>query len=221
MIKYGIGILLAIGLFAFGFHMGATEHTQAFSDIKWTDVGALVVTAFGFSFGFLTYFQWLGGKRKEDAYLAAKKYITALEEVEEHLHELLLQYNHIFQKATLSKGGKNTSTKHIEHLSSIWNHLYQDRRNLYKAHRELEFWNVKLNPEFAEDYQTMKQLVKDISLLCSSLNHYLSHFIDNNKEDGHLVVEHKEEFDRLYEEIHQLAKKRVQSGFTAIFKFTN
>ncbi|MGP9799541.1 hypothetical protein [Rheinheimera sp. NSM] len=219
MMKYGIGLLVAICLLVIGYCIGTTEHKNMFSGVKWTDIGTLLVTFFGFAFGFFTYFQWLSSKRKEDAYLAAKKYVASIDEIEEHLHELLFQYNHLCPVPGLLVERKDISVKRIEHLNNVWSYLYQARRSLYKSHRELEFWNVKLTDVFSEDYEAMNKSLDNISVVSSVLNNQLFHFIDNNMENMDFVIRHKKQFDELYNGIHQVTQKRVQCGFKEIFRF--
>ncbi|WP_147207667.1 hypothetical protein, partial [Pseudoalteromonas nigrifaciens] len=147
-------ILMVVGLYlvACGFFIGVTDRAAMFDGVKWTDVGTLVVTSLGFIFGFYTYFQWLNNKRKEDSYLVAKRYIAAIDEIEENLHELRFHYDHICPTPGLMVEDKDVSIKRIEHLNIVWGNLYQARRNLYKSNRELSFWNVCLAKEAVEDY---------------------------------------------------------------------
>lgn len=219
MMKYGIGLFLALCLLVIGYFIGATEHKDIFLDVKWTDIGTLLVTFFGFSFGFFTYFQWLSSKRKEDAYLAAKKYIASIDEIEEHLHELLFQYNHICPAPGVVVESKDVSVKRIEHLNNVWSYLYQARRGLYKARRELEFWSVRLTDVFSEDCKAMNKSLDNISVVSSALNNQLFHFIESNMKNMDSVIQHKKQFDGLYEDIHQVTQKRVRCGFKAIFRF--
>lgn len=219
MMKLGICFFVALFLLVIGYYIGATEHKNIFSDVKWTDIGTLIVTFVGFAFGFFTYFQWLSSKRKEDAYLAAKKYIASIDEIEEHLHELLFQYNHICPAPGVVIENKDLSANRIEHLNNVWNYLYQARRSLYKSHRELEFWNVRLTSGFSEDYKTVNKSLDKISVVCSSLNNQLFHFIKSNMKNINSVIQHKKQFDELYNGIHEVTQKRVQCGFKAIFRF--
>lgn len=216
--KYGIGLFIALCLLAFGFCIDATEYKNVFSAVKWTDVGTLLVTFFGFSFGFFTYFQWLNGKRKEDSYLAEKKYIASIDEVEENLHELLFQYNHICPAPGLVVENKDISIRRIEHLNNVCNYLYQARRSLYKSHRELEFWNVKLNDSFSENYKAMSKLLDSISVVSFVLNNQLFHFIESSEKINN-VVQSKKQLDELFKEIYQVIQRRVQCGFKSIFRF--
>lgn len=219
MMNYGIGFLVAICLFALGYYIGATEYEGAFTGVIWTDVGTLFVTFFGFAFGFLTYFQWQSNKRKEDAYSAAKQYVAALDEVDDHLRELQMHYNHMCPAQGAPVASRGLSGKRIEHLNSIWNYLYQARRALYKAHRELDFWHVKLINGFADDYINTVALLSSMSVACAALNNQLFHLIHSEMENMSEVIQHKEQFDELYNQIHQVAQRRVQYGFKAMFRF--
>lgn len=219
MMKYGISLFVMLSLLFIGFCIGATEYKNIFSEVKWTDVGTLLVTFFGFAFGFFTFFQWLNDKRKDDAYLAAKKYIASIDEVEEQLQELIFHYNHICPAPGVAVENKDVSIRRIEHLNNVWKYLYQARRNLYKSHRELQFWNVRLEGRFIEDYKIMNELLDSISIVSSTLNNQLFHFVENNLKNMSDVVQHKNRFDDIYNEIHQVTQMRVQCGFKAIFNF--
>jgi hypothetical protein len=219
MMKYGIGLFVALFLFVFGYCVGATEHKNTFSDVKWTDVGTLFVTFLGFSFGFFTYFQWVSSKHKDDAYLAAKKYVASIDEIEEHLHELLFQYNHICPAPGVVVECNDVSVKRIDHLNNVCSYLYQARGSLHKSHRELEFWNVRLIDGFSEDHKVVNKSLDNISVVCSALNNQLFHFIESNMQNMDSVIRHKKQFDELYNVIHQITQKRVQYGFKTLFKF--
>lgn len=220
MMKYGNRFFVALCLLVIGYCIGVTENKSIFSDVKWTDIGMLLVTFFGFAFGFFTYFQWQSNKRKEDAYLAAKKYIVSIDEIEEHLHELLFQYNHICPAPGVAVENKDVSVKRIEHLNNVLNYLYQARRRLYKSHRELEFWNVRLTDGFSEDYKAVNKSLDNISVVSSALNNQLFHFIESDMKNINSVIQHKDRFDELYNGIHKVTQKRVQCGFKAVFKFS-
>jgi hypothetical protein len=219
MMKYGIWLFIALCLLVIGYCIEATEHKSIFLDVKWTDIGSLLLTFFGFSFGFFTYFQWQSSKRKEDAYLAAKKYIASIDEIEEHLHELLFQYSHICPAPGVVVENHDVSVKRIEHLNNVWNSLYQARQSLYKSHRELEFWNVRLADGFSEDYKVVNKSLDNISIVSSALNNQLFHFIESNMKNIDYVIQHKNQFDELYSGINKVTQKRVQCGFKSIFRF--
>ncbi|WP_279448895.1 hypothetical protein [Aeromonas hydrophila] len=68
-----------------------------------------------------------------------KKYIASIDEIEEQLHELIYQYNHICPAPGLLVESHDVSLKRVEHLYSVLEYLYQARRNLLKSHRELGF----------------------------------------------------------------------------------
>ena len=219
MMKYGMAFFVVLCLLVIGYCIGATEHKNIFSGVKWTDVGTLLVTFWGFAFGFLTYFQWQSSKRKEDAYLAAKKYIVSIDEIEELLHELWFQYGHICPAPGLMVEKKDVSLKRIEHLNTVCVYLYQARRRLYKSHRELEFWNVSLADGFSEDYKAVNKLLDDISVVSSALNNQLFNFIEIDINNEEFVIKHKERFDDYFNRIHTVTQKRLRCGFKAIFRF--
>ncbi|HHI93253.1 MAG TPA: hypothetical protein ENK04_07040 [Gammaproteobacteria bacterium] len=186
---------------------------------KWTDIGTLLITFTGLTFGFVTYFQWLKNKRKEDAYLVAKKYVASISEIEEQLHELIYQYEHICPAPGVVVENNDVSLKRIEHLHNVWDYLYQARRNLFKSHRELVFWNVNLVSDFEDQHKAINKSLDNISVVSSALNNQLFHFIKNDMNNMSDVISHKKQFDKLYNEIHNFTKKRVDYSFKAMFKF--
>ncbi|MCS6134160.1 hypothetical protein G3496_04360 [Shewanella baltica] len=215
-------VILAIVVFysiTVVFFIGVTEHKTMFNDVKWTDVGTLLVTFLGFAFGFYTYFQWLGNKRKEDSYISAKRYLSAIDEVEENLHELAFHYNHICPTPGLLIEDKDVSIKRIEHLHNVWGNLYQSRRNLYKANRELAFWNVELVPDAKQNYDFLNQSLDNISVVSSALNSQLHHFICKDSSNMNEVIRHKERFDELQRSAYKVAQHRIDTGFKAMFRF--
>ncbi len=107
----------------------------------------------------------------------------------------------------------------FEFRNNVWNYLYQARRRLYKSHRELEFWNVRLTDGFSEDYRAVNKSLDNISVVSSALNNQLYHFIESNMKNMDSVIQHKKQFDELYKGILKVTQKRVQCGFKAIFRF--
>lgn len=217
--KAVILLIVALYLVTVGFFIGATEHKAMFNSVKWTDVGTLIVTFLGFAFGFYTYFQWLGNKRKEDSYISAKRYLSAIDEIEENLHELAFHYNHICPTPGLFVENKDLSVKRIEHLHNVWGNLYQARRNLYKTNRELAFWNVKLTSDAKGNYDFLNKSLDNISVVSSALNNQLHHYICKERNNINVVVQHKERFDELHKSAHKVVQHRVDTGFKAMFTF--
>lgn len=177
------------------------------------------MTFLGFTFAFVTYFQWLKNKRKEDAYLVAKKYVASIDEIEEQLHELLYQYDHICPAPGVFVENNDVSLKRIEHLHNVWEYLYQARRNLYKSHRELAFWDVNLISDFKDHHDEINKSLDNISVVSSALNNQLFHFIKSEMKNMGEVISHKKRFDELFNKIHIVTQKRVECGFKDMFKF--
>jgi len=217
--KYMITILVAAFLLAIAFCIGATKFQGTFNGIKWTDIGSLIVTFLGFSFAFVTYFQWQKNKRKEDAYLVAKKYVASIDEVEEQLHELIFQYDHICPAPGVFVENNDVSLKRIEHLNNVWVNLYQARRNLFKSHRELAFWNVSLVSDFKEHHNAINKSLDHVSVVSSALNNQLFHYIKSGLQNMGEVISHKKQFDALFNQIHSVTQKRVECGFKDMFQF--
>lgn len=217
--KKVVVLLIGMYLVAVGFFIGATDHAKMFDSIKWTDVGTLIVTFLGFTFAFFTYYQWLNNKRKEDSYIAAKRYIAAIDEIEENLHELRYHYDHICPVPGLVIEDQDVSIKRVEHLNIVWGNLYQARRSLYKSNRELSFWNVHLDDAAKESYESMNQHLDSISVIASALNSQLYHFVSDNMRNMDEVISHKKRFDELYSQLHKVVQERVSRGFKSMFIF--
>ncbi|WP_429181349.1 hypothetical protein [Aeromonas salmonicida] len=212
-------VLAGLYLVAVGFFIGVTDHETMFDSVKWTDIGTLSVTFLGFTFGFYTYYQWLNNKRKEDSYIAAKRYIAAIDEIEENLHELRFHYDHICPAPGVGVEGQDISTKRVEHLNTVWGNLYQARRSLYKSNRELSFWNVRLDETAKQSYDSMNQYLDSISVVSSALNSQLYHFIRNNMQNMNEVISHKKKFDELHYLLHGEIQHRIDRGFKSMFLF--
>jgi hypothetical protein len=187
--------------------------------IPYWSIDAVLVTLLVFTLAFVTYYQWLKNKRKEDAYLVAKKYVASIDEIEEQLHELIYQYDHICPAPGVIVENNDVSLKRIEHLHNVWEYLYQARRNLYKSHRELAFWDVNLVSEFKGHHDEINKSLDNISVDSSSLNNQLFHFIKSEMKYMGEVISHKKRFDELFNKIHTVTQKRVECGFKDMFKF--
>ncbi|ELZ1717798.1 hypothetical protein SD909_004207 [Vibrio parahaemolyticus] len=218
MKKVVIG-LTGIYLVAVGFFIGVTDRESMFDSVKWTDIGTLIVTFLGFTFGFYTYFQWLNNKRKEDSYIAAKRYIASIDEIEENLHELRFHYDHICPAPGVVVEDQSVSIKRVEHLNNVWVNLYQARRSLYKSNRELSFWNVRLDDSAIKNYESMNQYLDSISVVSSALNSQLYHFVSGNMQNMGEVINHKKRFDELHSQLHEAIQHRISRGFKSMFLF--
>lgn len=212
-------VIVVLYLIAIICFIGITDHKTMFDSVKWTDIGGLIVTFLGFIFGFYTYFQWLNNKRKEDSYVAAKRYIAAIDEIDENLHELRFHYDQICPVPGLMVEDQDVSLKRVEHLNIVWGNLYQARRNLYKSNRELSFWNVHLSHASKESYDSLNKSLDDVSVVSSALNSQLYHFVSSSKQNMHEVISHKRRFDELHILCHKAIQHRVDSGFKSIFSF--
>ena len=211
--------LCVVGVTFIGVLITLTDRQQIFTDVKWTDIGGLLVTFFGFLFGFHTYFQWLNGKRKEDAYLSAKRYVASIEEIEEHLHELDYQYFHICPAAGTIVESNDISLKRVEHLHSVLEYLYIARRNMHKCHRELTFWNVRLIDEFDGRHKDINKVLDNISVVSSALNSQLSIFVKNDMSNMNEVINQKKRFDELYDNYKSHTSHRMGRGFKSMYLF--
>lgn len=220
--KHWFVILSGLCLLLIGILIGATAFENTLSAVLWTDIATFLVAFFGVAFGFFTYFQWLNDKRRDDAYLAAKKYHAAIDEISQYLHELLTQYDHISPPPGTVIETDGPSIKRIEHLHTVWNLLYQARRICHASHRELGFWGARLADRFEEDYKAMNRLLDQIALKSSTLN---SQLLDACKDDQHQrkaieeIVHSKHQFEQLHSELHQILQRSLRCDFKELFRF--
>ncbi|MGL6576536.1 hypothetical protein ACSZOM_10055 [Aeromonas hydrophila] len=212
--------LIGLYLITVGFFIGASESKDMFSGIKWTDIGTLLVTFLGFCFGFITYFRWLNNKKNEDSYLAAKRYLASIDEIEEHLNEMMVNYDALCPVPGALIESIAISTRRIEHLYNVYELLYQSRRNLYKAHRELAFWNVTLTENSKQQYIELNKKLDSIGVICSCLTSQLHYLVTNDYKNMNEVINHKKLFNQRYADIHKITSQRVSDGFKSMFKFS-
>ncbi|MEI8618427.1 hypothetical protein P4S63_18700 [Pseudoalteromonas sp. B193] len=117
--------------------------------------------------------------------------MASIDEIEEQLHELLYQYDHILSCSGVFVENNDVSLKRIEHLHNVWEYLYQARRNLYKSHRELAFWDVNLISDFKDHHDEINKSLDNISVVSSALNNQLFHFIKSEMKNMGEVISHK------------------------------
>lgn len=217
--KYFAGFLITIYLITVGIFIGSTNNAKMFNDVKWTDIGTLLVTFLGFCFAFITYHQWLTNKRKEDSYLAAKRYLTLVYEIEEFLNLMLFNYNYMCPTPGLPIENTELSIKRIEVLLNIQQTLIQTHQKIYTAHRELAFWNVSLTNKFEAQHVLLNKKLHSAEMVSDCLTNHLHIFIKSDMSNMNDVIRHKEMFDDLCKSIQQITNQRVEMGFKSMFTF--
>jgi Txe/YoeB family toxin of Txe-Axe toxin-antitoxin module len=218
--KYILFLLsTAILAFVLGFCFGATDYHESFKGVPWTNIVSTVTTLSGFLLAFTTYYQWLSNKKRDDAYLVAKNYLSALNEIREILRELNFQYWHLCPSPGQLVEQKETYSKRIEHVSNLSHSLYLARVNLNQAKSELTFWKVRLSDSFEEKHNFFNKDLTNIGVVMTGFNSQLYHYHVKDNENIGEVLSHKEMYDSYVNSVTSVLDERVLLGFEKVFKF--
>jgi hypothetical protein len=218
--KYILFLLLTTILaFILGFCFGATDYHESFKGIPWTNIVSTVTTLSGFLLAITTYNQWLSNKKRDDAYLVAKNYLSALNEIREILRELSFQYWHLCPSEGLLVEAKEISGKRIEHANNLSHSLYLARVNINQAKSELTFWNVRLSDSFEEKHKSFNNNLASVDVIMMGLNSQLYQYHVKDKENLGDVLSHKEMYDKYMNSVTDILDERVLLGFEKVFKF--
>lgn len=212
-------IILVILTLSLGFIVGSSNYQSLMGDVKWTDIASISITFFGFSLAFYTYHQWLNDRRKEDSYISAKKYLAAIEQLQETLNELSFHYGKMCPAPGVIVESKPVSSQRIEHASKVWHQLYQSKVLLLNSKRELAFWNVELTVSFDKKHGELIKSLNDISVISECLNSQLHHMILQKPDNMQEVVREKQMFDESLGVVSNIFHQRITMGFENVFKF--
>ncbi len=211
--------MLSIATFLLGLCIGASEYRSALSGIKWTDVASLSFTFFGFCLAFYTYSQWLNNKKKEDSYLIAKKYLSAIDQVRECLNDLSYHYHYLCPVPGLLVETKEMSAQRIEHVNKVWHELYQSKVKVLNSKRELAFWKVSLTEDFSEKHDSFIKALDSISVVSNCLNSQLYHLLLKDGGNMNEVEREKKMLDEKFFAAHKIISERIDMGFENVFSF--
>ncbi len=202
-----------------GLCIGASEYKSALNGIKWTDVGSLLLTFFGFCLAFYTYHQWLNKKKKDDSYLIAKKYLSAIERVRECLYDISFHYHSMCPAPGVIVEPKEVSAQRIEHVNKVWHELYQSKVMVLDSKRELAFWDVSLTDDFSEKHNEFIKNMDSISVISNCLNSQLYHFLIKDDDNMSEVIREKKMLDEKIRAVHEVISQRIEIGFEKVFHF--
>lgn len=211
--------IFSVITFIIGLCIGASEFKSALIGIKWTDIASLLLTFFGFSLAFYTYHQWLNNKKKEDSYLIAKKYLSAIDQVRECLNDLSFHYNLMCPAAGVIVEPKEVSAQRIEHVNKAWHELYQSKLIVLNSKRELAFWKVSLTECFGEKHKEFIKCLDSISVITSCLNSQLYHFHIKEADNMKDVIQEKKMLDEHFIIVYKIINERIDMGFEKVFIF--
>ena len=213
-------VFCAIIIFHLGVFCGASDYKGAFPQIKWTDVASLLITFSGFCFAFFTYLRWLTTKKQEDAYLVAKKYLLAMDNIQNALLKLNDYYYSICPAPGLPVQHKDNLQIKMNYIGQIGENLRDSGKDLIKAKSELVFWHVKLSERYCKKHDAFIRQVDIINMTIFILNNKLYRYInDTNGETIQAVINEKNEFDKRYQILQSLTDERMKLGFEKIFQF--
>ena len=214
-----ISVVVSIASFIIGLCIGASEYKSALTGIKWTDVASLSVTFLGFSLAFYTYHQWLNNKKKEDSYLKAKQYLSAIDQVRECLNDLSFHYNSMCPAPGVVVESKEVTIQRIEHVNKVWHELYQAKVMVLNTKRELSFWKVSLTKGFGEKHDTFIKELDSISVISNCLNSQLYHYHVKGAGNMHEVIREKTMLDEKVLLVFKVISERIDMGFEKVFFF--
>lgn len=212
-------IILLILTVSLGFIVGSSNYQGLMGDVKWTDMASIAITFFGFCLAFYTYHQWLNDRKKEDSYISAKKYLAAIEQIQEVLNELLFHYEKMCPAPGVIVESESVSIQRIEHVNKVWHQLYQSKVLLINSKRELAFWNVELTDGFCKKHDELIKTLNDISVVSTCLNSQLHHMILLKSDNTQEVVREKQMFDESLGKVSNILHQRITMGFENVFKF--
>ena len=175
----------------------------------------------GFFLAFLTYSQWLTNKRKDDSYLFAKNYLTALNDIREILGEINFQYGRLCPVPGLAVEPEEIMKNRIENVNILKEKFSLANRNLIYARSELAFWKVKLVDAINKKHEALTKDLRDIYIVIDCLNHQLCIFYLStscNKDTQQITI-HKKKFDEDFNSVMSILNERLSQNFEDFFIF--
>ncbi len=211
----GYSSLIFIGIF-----IGVSINVDFTIDAKWTDIFASIVTVAGVTLAYVTFIRWVGNKKKDDSYLAAKEYLASLNEIREVVREISFQYSHLSPAPGVLVEEKEVSNERIKQANKLSHQLYLSRVNISNRKNELNFWNVKLSESFKEKHEVFVKDVTNLNVVITGLNSQLYHFYNSSDEDRIKgVLRHKKMFDDNLDSLITFLEARIEMGFENVFIF--
>ncbi|PKR56070.1 hypothetical protein [Thalassospira marina] len=216
-------IFLTLTAFITGSTIGASLEEGSLRNLlnqeKATDIISSLSTFIGVLFAIYTYRRWVDGKRKDDSYLAAKKYLTCTDEIEDILQEMNFQYKHICPAPGVIAEDNEVSMQRINHLIISRDKLSHSMLKHKKYHRELKFWNVYIKEKFKTDHIQINISISEILTISRILNNQLYHLINHNPCDKKEITFSKNRFNKNLDSIQKINKIRNDSEFSDFFEF--
>lgn len=202
-------------LFILGLCVGAWMN-----DVKWTDIISAVATTSLAALGFITFYRWSYYKRRDDAYIKAKDYLSALTNIKSILFEGLdFEFFHLCPKAGSIVESSETYHVRVEHVFSLANDLFFAHISLSRVKSELTFWKVCLSPSFEELHTS---LCDDLGRLSTIMHAFCSQLHFRYFKDGDNLNEinrHEGMYNKCRNSIRQTMDKQNELGFDRAFDF--
>ena len=207
---------LFVGLF-----LGILANLNYSIEAKWTDIFTLFVASAGVVLGYITFFRWVGNKKKDDSYLSAKDYLSALNEIRELIREIDFQYSHLCPAPGLLVEPLEITNERLERLEQLKHQLYEARVNLHHCKDELSFWNVKLSDSFTDKHDQFVKDITNLNTVMTGFNSQLYHFYNSEEEEGRSqsVQRHKKMFNDYLIPAFDFLDSRIKMGFENVFIF--
>lgn len=178
-----------------------------------------VVGLLGFLLAFTTYNQWLGNKKRDDAYLIAKDYISALNETREIIRELNFHYNHLCPSPGLIIESQENATRRIEYICGLSQNLRIAKVKINTVKSELNFWNVRLSETFDIKHSLLNEYLTNISVVLIGLNSQLQQYYAEKKDNIAEVMSEKKLYDSYVCSAINVLEERLSLDFEKVFVF--
>lgn len=147
-----LGYILA---FLFGVIIEATDYRFLTKDIKWTDILSALATLGTAIIVYVTYAKWLDLKKREDAYQTSKDYISCLV----NISDLLNDFMYPLEVAVPQTGSMEITSEQCKSLladsNEAFHKLSYKAQQLARVKSELQFWSVRLTPEFEKNHDLL------------------------------------------------------------------
>ena len=202
-----------------GVLVGALDYRKAIDDVKLTDVISALLTFLGIFLAYFSYHRWLSDKKREESYLVAKKYLSAMDQAKELADELTLHFRGMCPSPGLIIEHEEVYARKIERVHDVWGQLYEAMMSIKKSQRELSFWNVSLSKNFKLLHEQLNTELRSLAVITETLNNRLFHYHIKGAEIRSEVLREKEMFDSRMLAVNEIFEQRATLGFDKVFVF--
>jgi hypothetical protein len=211
-------ILLLIGFgFIIGFFIGSTKFNAAMGDVKWTDVGSLLVTLSGLILAVVTYTRWSKTKIQDDAYLTAKQYLSLILSLKSQIFNLAAEFNHLVPQPGKLVEDETTVHARINRCNDIYSSLVKNGLEISIVKEQLKFWRIDLTKNGEELHNNLIKLLNDHLIYSDVMNINVKyHYFSDKSKILELTLE-LEKWRNSAKLIIEAHEKILSTGFSGLF----